>query len=131
VAVAIALAFVIGGRPLLGLVFGAPFEAATGALIILTIGQVFNVATGSVATLLVMSGHQWRAGLGIVAGAALNVVTAVVLIPSLHADGAAIAATASLVVTNLIHVVICRRTLGIDPSPVGLPAAQQRGGSVR
>jgi O-antigen/teichoic acid export membrane protein len=120
VAIGIALVFAVAGRTLLGGIFGSPFEAATGALAILTIGQVFNVATGSVATLLIMSGHQWRAGLGIVAGAVLNGAVAIFLIPTLHAEGAAIAATASLVVSNLIHVVICRRTLGIDPSPIGL-----------
>jgi O-antigen/teichoic acid export membrane protein len=124
VAVGIALVFAVGGRMLLGGIFGSPFEAATGALAILTIGQVFNVATGSVATLLIMSGHQWRAGLGIVVGAALNGAVAIFLIPTLHADGAAIAATASLVLSNLIHVVICRRTLGIDPSPIGLAPAR-------
>jgi O-antigen/teichoic acid export membrane protein len=122
VALAIAIVFAFGGKALLGFVFGAPFESAAGALAILTLGQIFNVATGSVATLLIMSGRQWRAGLGIISGAVLNIVVAVILIPNLHADGAAIAATGSLILTNLIHVVICRRTLGIDPSPLGLPA---------
>jgi O-antigen/teichoic acid export membrane protein len=106
----------------LNAVFGPAFEASNGALAILTIGQIVNVATGSVATLLIMSGHQWKAGLGIVAGAALNAGVGLALIPNMHAEGAAIAATASLVFSNVIHVIICRRTLGIDPSPIGLRA---------
>jgi O-antigen/teichoic acid export membrane protein len=122
---AIAIVFIAFGRPLLGAIFGGPFTEASGALTILTIGQVANVATGSVALLLVMSGNQWRAGLGIVAGMLLNIGLGVVLIPTLHADGAAIAAAASLICSNTIHVFIARRALGIDPTPLGLPAVHR------
>jgi O-antigen/teichoic acid export membrane protein len=120
----IGLCFIFFGRPILALAFGPAFAVGSDALTILTLGQLANVAAGSVATLLIMSGKQWRAGLGIVGGALLNVVLAVLLIPTLHADGAAIAAAASLIASNAIHVVIARRALGIDTTALGLaPAA--------
>ena len=74
------------------------------------------------ATLLIMTGNTWRAGMGIAAGIVVNIVLALVLIPLYHTVGAAIAAAASLVVSNLIHVVMARRSLGIDPTALGLPA---------
>ena len=112
--------FAVFGGTILAFAFGAGFAAGGDALAILSAGQLFNAAAGSVATLLIMSGNQWRAGLGIVGGAVLNIVLAIVLIPTLHAEGAAIAAAASLVFSNTVHVVIARRTLHIDTTALGL-----------
>lgn len=124
-AVPIALAFILFGDDLLRLVFGASFSAAGGALVVLSLGQLVNAATGSVATLLVMSGNTWRAGAGMAAGILLNLVLAVLLIPTLHSVGAAAAASVGLGVSNLILVVITRRRLGIDSTALGLPARQR------
>jgi O-antigen/teichoic acid export membrane protein len=121
----LALLFIVFGGTVLAICFGSGFAAGADALAILSVGQLFNAAAGSVATLLIMSGNQWRAGLGIIGGAVLNIVLAVVLIPTLHAEGAAIAATASLIFSNTIHVIIARRTLGIDTTAAGFaPRAQ-------
>jgi O-antigen/teichoic acid export membrane protein len=121
----LAISFIVFGGTLLGVVFGTPFIGAAGSLTILAVGQLANAATGSVATLLIMSGNQWRAGLGIIAGMVVNLVLSVVLIPSMHAEGAAIAASASLVLSNGIHVLLARRTLGIDSTALGLPVAER------
>lgn len=117
----IALVFIVAGESLLGFVFGASFTAAATALSVLSLGQVANSSSGAVATLLIMTGNTWRAGMGIAAGIVVNIVLAVALIPTYHTVGAAIAAAASLVVSNLIHVVMARRSLGIDPTALGLP----------
>jgi O-antigen/teichoic acid export membrane protein len=122
----LAVSFIFFGGTLLGVAFGAPFIGASETLTILVLGQLANAATGSVATLLIMSGNQWRAGLGIIAGMVINLVLAIVLIPTLHAQGAAIAASASLVVSNGIHVLLARRTLGIDSTALGLPVAKHQ-----
>ena len=116
----IALAFVLIGSSLLNLVFGAAFVAAAAALAILSVGQLANTATGSVTTLLMMTGHQRRAGIGIVIALGLNVILCIVLIPSLHAAGAAIAAATGILVSNLIHTLMARSALGIDPTALGL-----------
>jgi O-antigen/teichoic acid export membrane protein len=121
-----ALIFIVFGGTILAFAFGSDFASGADALAILSVGQLFNAAAGSVATLLIMSGNQWRAGLGIVGGAVLNIVLAIVLIPTLHAEGAAIAAAASIVFSNTVHVIIARRTLGIDTTGLGLPARASR-----
>jgi O-antigen/teichoic acid export membrane protein len=83
-----------------------------------------NVATGSVGVLLVMTGHQRDAALGTAAGAGLNVLLAVALIPPLGVLGAAIAAAASNVVSNGLLVIAVRRKLRLDSTAAGLiPAA--------
>ncbi len=124
--VPIALVFIFAGDRVLELVFGPGFAPAGGALAVLSVGQLVNAATGSVATLLVMTGNTWRAGLGIIAGTVLNLVLAPVLIPAHQTVGAAVAASAALVVSNVILVVMARRTLGIDTTAIGLPARLRR-----
>jgi O-antigen/teichoic acid export membrane protein len=122
----IAIVFIFFGETVLRVLFDSNFGEAAQSLAILSAGQLFNAAAGSVATLLIMSGNQWRAGLGIIAGAVINVVLALILIPTLHAEGAAIAATVSIVVSNSVHVLIARRTLGIDTTALGLAPGSAR-----
>ena len=119
-AMPIAIAFVLIGGTLLDVVFGQAFGGAAQSLAILSVAQIANVATGSVAMLLMMTGHQTRAAVGIICGLVVNVVLCVVLVPTLHADGAALAAAAGIVVANVIHVVIARSSLRIDPTALGL-----------
>lgn len=119
-ALPIAFIFVVFGGQLLDLVFGAAFVAAASALALLSLAQLVNTATGSVQTLLIMTGNTRLAGVGIALGLLANVVLAVLLIPSYHVLGAAVAFGTSLIVTNLIHVLIARHYLGIDTTPFGL-----------
>jgi O-antigen/teichoic acid export membrane protein len=125
-ALPIAIGFVMIGGSILALVFGNDFTAASPALAILSLAQIANVATGSVALLLMMTGHQTRAGIGILFGLGVNLGLCVILVPSMHAEGAALAAAAGIVVANLIHVAIARSTLRIDPTALGLLAPRPR-----
>jgi O-antigen/teichoic acid export membrane protein len=122
VSLPIAIAFVFAGEQLVTLVFGATFTGAALPLAILTLGQLVNAATGSVATLLMMTGEQRRAVVGIGVGLVLNLGLGMVLIPGYGATGAAIAASVGLVAANLIHTLMSRFSLGIDPTVVGLGA---------
>ena len=119
-ALPIALVFVVFGGQILSLLFGPGFSAASTSLTLLTLSQVFNAATGSVQTLLIMTGRTRLTALGIAVGLGTNVVLGIWLIPVYHEIGAAIAAAASLLLTNAIHVVMARRFLGIDTTPFGL-----------
>ena len=121
VSIPIAIAFILAGEPLLKAVFGPAFAAAAVPMAILSAGQIANAATGSVTTLLMMTGNEKRAGFGIAAGLALNVGLGILLIPTYQATGAAVAAATGLVVANLIHVVVARSTLRIDSTALGLP----------
>lgn len=123
----IAVAFIVLGREILTFLFGAEFAAADLTLAILCVGQLVNAATGSVGVLLVMTGHERQATLAMAAGAALNMAVAVALIPGFGVVGAAIAAAASLTVSNLAMLVITRRRLGIDSSALGRAPARSAG----
>jgi len=120
VSLPIAIVFIVAGEPLLRIVFGAPFAAAALPLAILSLGQLANAATGSVTTLLMMTGNQRRAAYGIGAGLALNLGLGIALIPGYGATGAAIAAATGLIVSNVIHTFIARSSLGVDPTAIGL-----------
>jgi O-antigen/teichoic acid export membrane protein len=117
-------AFIFLGGPILTLVFGADFGAADISLAVVSLGQLVNVATGSVGVLLVMTGHQREAALGTAAGAVLNVLLALALIPPLGTLGTAVAVAASNVVSNGLLVIAVRRKLRLDATAAGLiPAA--------
>jgi len=120
----IALAFILFGQQLLTLLFGSGFADADEALTILCLGQLANAATGSVAVLLVMTGHQVRATLAMAAGATSNIVIAALLIPSYGPTGAAVAAASSLLLSNLIMVAMTRRTIGVDSTAIGRGGAR-------
>jgi O-antigen/teichoic acid export membrane protein len=127
----IALLFIFGGSYILSLVYGPDFESGAGALAIVCLGQLVNAATGSVTTLLIMTGNQLRAAIGLAAGIAVNVILCVLLIPTYHATGAAIAASASLIVSNVIHVLIARSSLGIDSSILARKPKRDPGSSAK
>ncbi len=118
-AIPLALGFFFFGSPILATFFGAQFAEADAALAILSLGQLANAATGTVATLLVMTGNQKQAALGIALGTALNIALAFVAIPVLDTVGAALAAAVSLVASNLILVTITYRQLGIHSTALG------------
>jgi O-antigen/teichoic acid export membrane protein len=114
-----AVGFILFGRDILVTFFGSDFAVADGALAILGLGQLANAASGTVATLLVMTGNQKQAGVGIIIGSVLNVILALLLIPTLATVGAAIAAAVSLAVSNGILVAITYRQLGIHSTALG------------
>jgi O-antigen/teichoic acid export membrane protein len=97
----LAAALLLWGRSFL-LLFGPGFEIATTALTILILGEVVNIAAGPVATLLVMTGHERDAVLGLAAGTAMNAGLCLILIPAWGINGAAIGATAGVALWNIV-----------------------------
>jgi O-antigen/teichoic acid export membrane protein len=125
-ALPLAFVFVVAGRAILVAFFGPEFAEADSALIILALAQLVNAATGTVATLLVMTGNQRRATLGMTLGALVNAITAVVLIPSFDTVGAALAAAAGLALSNTVLVITAYRELGLHSTPFGRIAFWRR-----
>jgi O-antigen/teichoic acid export membrane protein len=111
--------YLLFGQEILTVLFGEEYAAAQSTLAILALGQMANVATGPVATLLVMTGHERNAIIGIAAGAFLNIVFAFALIPTMDSAGAAVAAAIAIATSNLSLVVVSWRKLGIEPSAFG------------
>ncbi|MCZ6619935.1 MAG: polysaccharide biosynthesis C-terminal domain-containing protein [Gammaproteobacteria bacterium] len=101
------------GEWLLGFLFGESYTSAFPALVILLIGQVVNVACGSVGLLLNMTGHEKISMNALAMALALNLILGAVLIPGYGAVGAAIGASVSTIVWNVLLAVRTRKLLGI------------------
>lgn len=95
--------------------FGEGFDAGATALRILAIGQFLNVAVGTTGLLLSMSGHERYLQRTMVAGALVNIILNVTLIPMLGINGAAIATAVSLGGVNLANHTWIRKTMDIQP----------------
>lgn len=105
-------------RPYL-LAFGPEFLAAQNALLILLVGQVLAALCGPSSVILALSGGEHR--LWRLSGAALavNAALAIILVPSLGATGASLAATCALSLLRASLWLIARR---ISSAKVGLAA---------
>lgn len=95
--------------------FGAEFQDGTTVLRVLAIGQIANVASGSVGGLLVMTGHQ-KASLKISIGTAIGMITlTLILVPWLGILGAGIASALSVSSQMILCVALVRQKLGFWP----------------
>ncbi|MCZ6772806.1 MAG: polysaccharide biosynthesis C-terminal domain-containing protein, partial [Proteobacteria bacterium] len=108
----LALIYVLFGKHLLW-VFGEEFTAGYTVLVILTVGQMFNAAMGSVGVLLQMTGHERDVAVVRSVAVALNLILNLVLIPRLGIAGAALGATASMIFWNSSMAFLVHRRLGI------------------
>jgi len=112
-AVPLSIGVMVFAGPLLGLL-GAGYASAAGCLQLLALMQLLNVLTGSVGTILSMSGNQALLvrllGFGLVLNALLNLV----LIPRFGAEGAAWSALIAHTAWNVAGVALVRRRLRLD-----------------
>lgn len=112
-----ALLIGFGGRFLA--LYGPDFAQGRAALTILCLAQFVNVAMGSVALLLNMTGHERWTLSGVAVAASVNIVLNAVLIPGWGLSGAATATFISMAGWNLLLLVGVRKKLGIDPTAFG------------
>jgi O-antigen/teichoic acid export membrane protein len=103
--------------------FGDEFRAGAPALVVLAVAMLLNLATGNVATVLLMSGRSGLT-LAITAGSlALAVGLTFALAPVYGAFGAALAKGASVVFENVAVAVAVRSRIGVRPLSRPLLAA--------
>jgi O-antigen/teichoic acid export membrane protein len=95
-------------------IFGPQFKDGAGALRILALGQLVNVATGSVGILLVMTGHEKLMRNIVAASAALNLLGNLALVPRYGAIGAAASTALSLAFMNILSWYMVRKKLHIN-----------------
>lgn len=110
---------IVFGPVLLRTVFGNGFEQGALPLSFLCIGQIVNAGAGSVGTILNMTGHERDSAVGMVIGAATNVVFCMLLIPHWGPEGAAIASGLSLIVWNLVLMHFVKRRTGLASTALG------------
>lgn len=95
--------------------FGNDFVGGGTSLRILCLGQVVNVATGSVGGLLLMTGHQHASLRCGILSLVTTVASVAMLVPPLGAAGAAIAQAVGVSVNMLSLSWFCTRTFGFSP----------------
>ena len=120
----IGLAMILGGHWFLA-IFGSGFLVAKGALAILAFGRLIDVATGSGALLLGMTGYE-RTVAVVLSGSALgNILLNAIFIPRYGMNGAAVVSVITLILAKLLlsayalnrtglHVTIFGAWSGID-----------------
>lgn len=109
--------FAVFAKWLMGL-YGAQFVGGALVLVVLSIGQFVNTATGSVGYLLVMSGNERLVRNNVIFIAALNISLNIILIPSAGVIGAALATAISLAAKNLIAAYLVWKRLKIQTIPL-------------
>jgi O-antigen/teichoic acid export membrane protein len=121
-AFAVAAVLILWGRQFLAL-FGPEFTQAYTVIIILSIGQVVNAATGSAGLLLMMTDREREATLMMGFSVALHFMINLVFISMWGIKGAAVAGAISMIIANLGMMWIAWRRLGIQTTALGNPAS--------
>ena len=111
VSLPIALAFTVFGQFFLAL-YPGDFSAARVTLTILSLGQLINAATGTVAMLLNMTGHERDTALVVGVSAVVNIGLNLLLIPRFGLEGAAAATALGTLVWNVLLSYFVYRRLG-------------------
>ena len=109
--------FVVLGQWLLSF-WGAEFQEAYWVLVILSIGQSFNIATGCSGILLVMCGYEKIYGYIALVAVLLNIILNVIFITKFGALGAAIATAITVTLSNVAKVTMAKRKTGILTLPI-------------
>lgn len=112
IAVLFLVTFIIGGNFFLGL-WGDEFKEAYLVLIILAIGQFFNISTGCAGMILIMCGFEKLLGKISIVAVVLNISLNFYLISKYGALGAAIATAITVIAENLTKFIIVNRKVGI------------------
>lgn len=96
-------------------VFGGEFDAGRSALMILLLGQLVNIATGSVGFVLIMVGRTgWD--LAVYAGSlGTSLGLAFWMAPRYGMEGAALANAITFGASNLARLLLVKRFVGIQP----------------
>jgi O-antigen/teichoic acid export membrane protein len=98
--------------------FGAEFTQGQTALIILSMGYLVNVMTGSVGFLLNMTKHANFSAMTAGFCAMLNVFLNFLLIPKWGFNGAATATATSMIVGNIVNAIWVYQKLGIKSTVI-------------
>jgi O-antigen/teichoic acid export membrane protein len=96
--------------------FGDDFSIGRIPLLVLGVGQFINAFTGSSGVLLTMTENEHIvvgcSGFGVL----INILLGIILIPSMHATGAAIAMAVSVTVANLALSIFIFQKLKVIPT---------------
>ena len=109
--------FVIWGKQILGL-WGDEFSDSYPILVILSIGQFFNISTGCSGMILIMCGFEKTHGYISIIFLTLYIPLNYVLILNHGAIGAAIAVSTIMIGVNIVKLIMSNSKTGISTIPV-------------
>lgn len=101
------------------LLFGSEFTSGQNALIILCIGMVVSIATGSADILLNMTGYERYVTINAAVTTVFNAILNLLLIPTWGIEGAALATVISMTLASAVNAVFARKKLGIYATVLG------------
>lgn len=116
IAIVFLAVFVFSGEFMLSL-WGDEFKEAYWVLVILAVGQFFNISTGCAGMLLIMCGYEKIHGYISVISVTLNLIFNFVLISNYGAIGAAIATAITIVFENISKLILVKHKIGILTIP--------------
>jgi O-antigen/teichoic acid export membrane protein len=112
-ALAVLLAFVAFGAPIMGLVYGDFYRIGAAVLVLLSLGQLVNVAAGSCGLTLMLTGHQTAMlRISVLCGLA-TVLGSIWAAPRYGMEGVAAAAFAGMTLQNALMLVTAHRKTAI------------------
>jgi O-antigen/teichoic acid export membrane protein len=100
--------------------FGVNFFNSQEALLILCLGQLINILSGSVGMLLLMSGYQRFSIYSLAISTAFNIMFNIILTPKYGIVGTAIATAASIGMWNCLMYLFVRKKINIRPTAFGI-----------
>lgn len=95
-------------------IFGSSFSQGSNLLIVLSVGQFVNVATGSVGCLLMMSGHEKDLLYILIISSIISIFLSIILTITMQAVGTAIAIATGLILQNLGATWMVKKRLGFN-----------------
>jgi O-antigen/teichoic acid export membrane protein len=98
------------------LIFGENYLFGYPGLILLTLAEMINLATGISGLLLGLAKHEKIASGIVTAGLMFNVILGVILIPTYGLIGAAIAEMSSVIFRNIALSITTYKLMGVDPT---------------
>jgi Membrane protein involved in the export of O-antigen and teichoic acid len=96
-------------------IFGEAFVVGSKALILVSIGQLFNVGVGSAGLMITMTGRPQYSLYISLATAIVNIALNYVLIPIYGITGAGLASLVTVATANIARLIVVYRTFQIHP----------------
>jgi len=95
-------------------IWGGEFKEAYNILLILSIGQLFNLATGGVGQLLIMAGYDKENRNITLIFLVLNLILNCIFIKYFGITGAAIVSSSTVALLNITRVIVAKNRTGIS-----------------
>jgi O-antigen/teichoic acid export membrane protein len=115
IGIPMAIIILVFSNQLISVLFGKEYVIGSTALVIITVGQLINIATGPIDIVLIMGGHQkdWMVITGIMF--LFNIAANLLLIPKLGIMGAAISLSITLTMLYLSGILRAMLVLKLSP----------------